>query len=181
MCSEEWNVLLGSCNRSSRQLSEGALAPLAKIHNSDFSGLAASGPNHCHWSIFLKKREWFCKWPYVLHYFMFAKCKYGGLERPMPLGQILLPLQIAVGGDPLLNWIPTISQGYSPFFSKLLVRKCAGCKLLISRQNKPQRKPEEMGCECVNSVGVIYFWEQWVILALCLTPSLSWLSSYRCQ
>ena len=35
--------------------------------------------------------------------FYFYKMQIWGLERPMLLGQILVPLQIAVGGDPLLN------------------------------------------------------------------------------
>jgi len=83
-----------------------------------------------------------------------------GLEKPVLLGQILPPLQTAVGGDPLLNRILTISQGHCPFFSKLLVRKCAGFELFISRQNKPQRKLEETGRECIASVLL------WLLLLL---------------
>lgn len=78
------------------------------------------------------------------------------LEGLMLLGWVLLPLQVAVERD-LLNWVLTIGQGCSPVSTKLLVRKCVGWKLWISGQNKPQRKLEEMGRECVTSVAVIYF------------------------
>lgn len=77
------------------------------------------------------------------------------LEGLMLLGWVLLPLQVAVERD--LNWVLTIGQGCSPVSTKLLVRKCVGWKLWISGQNKPQRKLEEMGRECVTSVAVIYF------------------------
>lgn len=79
-----------------------------------------------------------------------------GLERPMLLGKMFVPLQFD-GRRPSSEPNSDHQSSHSPFFSKFLARKFVGCKLWISRQSKPQRKLEEMGCECIASVAVIYF------------------------